>query len=128
VRYAAGRRSEPSGERVDEPPLGQVSHPGHVSVGPNQHGGGSSDHTECRKLPWASVLGVDQLNPVRPWSDVEAAGLTEVDEHGPSTMQQGEDPQRAVGDQVEIGHARVRCRRPAEPVPCGRPQPAVPCR
>ena len=37
------RRSEPGGERVREPPLGSVSHPGHISVGPNQNGGGSSD-------------------------------------------------------------------------------------
>ncbi len=37
---------------------------------------------------------------------VEAAGLTEVEEHRPGSVQQGEDPQRAVGgDQVEIGHA-----------------------
>ena len=32
-----------SGERVREPPLGSVSHPGHISVGSNQNGGGSSD-------------------------------------------------------------------------------------
>ena len=52
------------------------------------------------------VFGVDQLDPVRPWSDVEAAGLTEVEEHRPGVVQQGEYPQRAVGgDQVEIGHA-----------------------
>ena len=46
------------------------------------------------------------LNPICPWSDVEAAGLTEVEEHRPGLVQQGEDPHRAVGgDQVEIGHA-----------------------
>jgi hypothetical protein len=33
-------------------------------------------------------------------------GLTEVEQHRPGIVQQGEDPQRAVGgDQVEIGHA-----------------------
>ena len=59
-----------------------------------------------RKLPRTSVFGVDQLNAICPWSDVEAAGLTEVEEHRPGIVQQGEDPQRAVGgDQVEIGHA-----------------------
>ena len=46
-----GRRSEPGGQRVSEPQLGSVSHPGHVSVGPDQHGGGSGDRAEYRKLP-----------------------------------------------------------------------------
>ena len=33
-------------------------------------------------------------------------GSTEVEQHRPGIVQQGEDPQRAVGgDQVEIGHA-----------------------
>ena len=51
-------------------------------------------------------LDVDQLNPIRPWSDVEAAGLTEVEQDRPGIVQQGEDPERAIGgDQVEIGHA-----------------------
>ena len=53
-----------------------------------------------------TYVGVDQLNPIRPWRDVEAAGLAEVEQHRPGIVQQGEDPQRAVGgDQVEIGHA-----------------------
>jgi ribosomal protein S18 acetylase RimI-like enzyme len=47
-----------------------------VSVGPDQYGGGSGDRPECRKLPRAVVFGVDQLNPICPRSDVEAAGLT----------------------------------------------------
>jgi hypothetical protein len=43
---------------------------------------------------------------MRPRSEVEAAGLTEVEEHRPGIVQEGEDPQRAVGgDEVEIGHA-----------------------
>ena len=84
----------------------RLSHPGHVSVGPDQHGGGSGDLAEYRELPRPGVLGVDQLDPVRPRSDVEAAGLTEVEQHRPGVVQQLEDPQRAVGgDEVEIGHA-----------------------
>ena len=52
------------------------------------------------------VFGVDQLNPIRPWGDVEAARLAEVEQHRPGIVQQLEDPQWAVGgDQVEIGHA-----------------------
>ena len=47
-----------------------------------------------------------ELNPIRPWSDVEAAGLTEVEEHWPGVVQQREDAKWTVGgDQVEIGHA-----------------------
>ena len=36
------------------------------------------------------------LNAICPWSDVEAAGLTEVEQHRPGIVQQGEDPQRAA--------------------------------
>jgi len=50
-----------------------------MSVGPNQHGSGRSDCAKYRKLPDTSVFGVDQLNPIRPWGDVEAAGLIEVE-------------------------------------------------
>ena len=53
------RGSEPGGQRVGERRLGYVSHPGHISVGPNQHGAGRSDRTECRKLPCTIVFRVD---------------------------------------------------------------------
>src|SRR5947207_5855306 len=100
-----------------EPQVGSVSHPGHVSVGPNQHGSGSSDRAKYRKLPRTNVLGVDQLNPICPRSDVEAAGLIEVEQHRSGTVQQGEDPQRAGrGDQVEIGHAPSEQRVPGAEV------------
>ena len=45
-----------------EPQGGSVSDPGHVSVGPNQHGSGSRDRAEYRKLPCTDVVSVDQLN------------------------------------------------------------------
>jgi hypothetical protein len=61
------------------PRVRAVSHPGDISVGPNQHGSGSSDPAEYRKLPLTNVFGVDQPDPIRPWSDVEAAGLAEVE-------------------------------------------------
>jgi hypothetical protein len=111
VLASSSRRAEPGGQRVDEAPLGSVSHPGHISVGPNQNGGGSRDRPDCRKLPCTDVFGVDQagvnrVNAIRPRRDVEAVGLTEIEEHRPGMVQQGEDPLRAVGgDQVEIGHA-----------------------
>jgi hypothetical protein len=83
-----------------------ASHPGDMAVGPNHHGSGSGDLSDSRKLPLANTLGVDQLNAICPSSDVEAARLTEVEEHRPGLVQQGEHPQRAVaGDQVEIRHA-----------------------
>src|SRR6266550_1694500 len=97
-------RTEPSGQRVSEPQLGQVSHPRHISVRPNQYGGRGTDRAEYRKLPRTIVFGADQLNAIGPWCDVEAAGLTEVEQHRPGIVQEGEDPKRAIGgDQVEIG-------------------------
>jgi hypothetical protein len=52
-----------------------------LSVGPDQHAGRSGDRAEYRKLPRAVVCRVDQLDAVCPWSDVEVAGLTEVEQH-----------------------------------------------
>jgi hypothetical protein len=52
-----------------------------ISVGPNQNGGRSRDRLDGRKLQCTQVFGVDQRNAIRPWSDVEAAGLTEIEEH-----------------------------------------------
>ena len=45
-----------------------------------------------RKLPRIGKRGVDHLNPIGPWRDVDAAWLTEVEEHRPGIVQQGEDP------------------------------------
>jgi hypothetical protein len=83
-----------------------VAHPGDMAVGPNQHGGRSRYRAECGKLPYTTILRFDQLNPVRPCSDVEAAGLTEVEEDWAGFVQQGEESERAVdGDEVEVGDA-----------------------
>jgi hypothetical protein len=84
-----------------------------MSVGPDQHGGGSGDRADYRKLPWAGVGGVDQPDPVCPSGDFDAAGVAEVEQHRQGVVQQGEDPHRAVGgDQVEIGHAAPGQRVP----------------
>src|SRR5262245_50176280 len=91
-RLRSSRWSEPRGQRVREAGTGSISHPGDVSVGPDQYGGGSSDSPDGRKLPWSGVSSVDRLNPIRPWRDVEVAGLTEIEEHRPGTAQQREDP------------------------------------
>jgi hypothetical protein len=45
--------------------------------------------------PRTDVFGVDQLNSTRLSSDVDAAGLTEVEEHRPGIVQQCEDSQLA---------------------------------
>src|SRR5919198_2395089 len=83
-----------------------VSHPGNISIRPNQRGGRSRDRAKDRKFPGTVVCRVDQLDPIRPRSDVDAAGVTEVEQHRPGIVQQGEYSQWAVGgDQVEIGHA-----------------------
>src|SRR5712692_2763026 len=77
-----------------------------MSVGPDQHCSGGSHRAKYRKLPNTSIFGVDQLNSIRPGLEVEAAGLTEVEQDRPGIVQQGEYSQRAVGgDEVEIGHA-----------------------
>ena len=51
--------SAPGVQCVLEDLRGSVPHPGHMSVGPNQHGGGSSDLTDCRKFPRPTVLSID---------------------------------------------------------------------
>src|ERR1700681_1470569 len=77
-----------------------------MSIGPDQHGSRSGDPAKRWNFPHAVVFGVDQLDPIRPRSDVEAAWLAEVEQHRPGIVEQGEYSQRAVvGDQVEIGHA-----------------------
>ena len=68
----------------------QVSHPRHISVGPNQHGDGSSDRPECRKLPRI----------------IEAAGLSET----------GEAPAEHPCNRVRP--AAVRGRWPGRDGPC----------
>ena len=65
-----------------------VSHPGDMAIRPDQHGSRSGDCAKCRKLPHAVVFGVDQLDPIRPRSDVEAAWLTEVEQHRPGIVEQ----------------------------------------
>jgi hypothetical protein len=71
--------------------------------------------------------------PGQPTSDVEAAGLTEVEQHRPGVVQQLEDPQRAVGGhEVEIGHAASEQRVPLAEVvvdvqPGDRSRRAVRC-
>ena len=52
------------------------------------------------------ISRVDLLDPVRPRRDVKLAGLTKVEHNRPGIVQQGEDPQRAVGgDQIEVAEA-----------------------
>jgi len=77
-----------------------------MPVGSDHHGGGRSDLSEDRELPHAIVSGVDQPDSIRPRREVEIAGFTEVEEHGPGAVQQGEDARGTVrGLQVEVGHA-----------------------
>src|SRR6202011_5126494 len=84
----------------------EVSRPGHMSVGSDQHGRGRSDLAKDRELPHASMLGVDEPDSIRPRRNVETAGFTEVEEHGPGVVQQGEYARGTVGGmQVEVGHA-----------------------
>src|SRR6516165_788960 len=70
-------RSEPGGQGVAKALVRAVSNPCDVPVGSNQHGSGSGDRAEHRELPPTIVSGVDSGDPIRPWSNVEGAGLTE---------------------------------------------------
>ena len=76
--------------------MGPVSHPGNVSVGPDQHGGGRGNRAEHRKIPVTNIFRIDQPNPAGPWSDVEEAGLPAVQQHWPGIVQQGERSLREI--------------------------------
>jgi len=52
------------------------------------------------------VVGIDVLDSVRPWRDVDAVGRTEVEQHRPGVVEQLEDSSLAMGcGQVEVWHA-----------------------
>src|SRR5262249_58765515 len=70
---------------------------GDISVRSNEHDGGRRNRADHQNLPRADVPGVDRLNAIHPWSDVEGGGLTEVEQDRPGVVQQREDPQRTVG-------------------------------
>ena len=40
-----------------------VPHPGNISVGPDQHGGGSGDRAKYRKLPHTTAIAEDPARP-----------------------------------------------------------------
>src|SRR5262245_43312477 len=99
------RWSEPGGERVSETRIGSLAHPGHISIGPDQHGCGRRNCAKDGKLPGTIVSHVDRADPVRPWRDVQGPGLAEIDEHRPGIVQQRECAQRTIwGNQIEIWH------------------------
>ena len=58
--------SEPGGEGVTQSRIRAVPHPGDISVGPDQHGGGSGDRAEHRKLPHAGVRRRRSSGPGQP--------------------------------------------------------------
>jgi hypothetical protein len=61
-----------------------------MPVGSDHHGRGRSDLAQDREFPHAIVPGVDVPDSIRPRRNVETAGFTEVEEHGPGVVQQGE--------------------------------------
>ena len=72
-----------------------------MPVGSDHHGRGRSDLAKDRELPHAIVPGVDQPDSIRPRRNVETAGFTEVEEHRPGVVQQGEDALGTVGGGVQ---------------------------
>src|ERR1700730_16605276 len=90
VLLSRSGRSEPGRKRLRQLWVREVSRPGDMSVGSDQHGRGRSDLREDREPPDARMLGVDEPDSIRPRRNVETAGFTEVEEHGPGVVQQGE--------------------------------------
>src|SRR6266480_5030511 len=106
VLMSRSGRSKPGRKCSRQLWVREVSRPGDMSVGSDQHGRGRSDLAKDREFPDAVVPGVDQPDSIRPRRNVETAGFTEVEEHGPGVVQQGEDARGTVrGTQVEVGHA-----------------------
>jgi hypothetical protein len=101
-----GRRPEPNGQGIRETLAGLLANPGDIAVGTNQDCGGSGDFSEQGKFPGTVVLGIDEADAAGPGSDVEAAGLAEIEQHRLGRVEQCVDAVRAVGgDQVKVGHA-----------------------
>src|ERR1700679_2599867 len=72
--------SEPGSQGFAQSGLRAAPHPRDISVGSDQHGGGSGDRAQDRKFPQFDTLSFDQLDTVSPRSDGKAAGLTEVEQ------------------------------------------------
>ncbi len=88
-----------------------------MPIGSDHHSRRRSDLASDRELPYAIVAGVDQPDSTRPRRDVNAAGLTEAEEHGPGVVQQGEHARGTVGGvHVEVGHAPPEQRVPVSEV------------
>src|ERR1035437_2228703 len=71
-------RSEPGRKCLTQLWVREVSRPGDMSVGSDQHGRGSSDLTTERELPHAIVPGVDQPDSIRPRAGGDASPLSRL--------------------------------------------------
>src|SRR5256885_7292155 len=96
-------RSEPGRKCLRQLWIREVSRPGDMSVGSDQRCPGRSDLAQDRELPHAIVPGVDRPDSIRPRRDVETAGFTEVEEHGPGVVQQGEEDRKPPGSSLTRG-------------------------
>jgi hypothetical protein len=72
--------------------IGFISYPGHVSIRPDQDGNGRSYRADYGKLPRIKIFGikifdVDELDPISPLRDIDVAGLTEIEQHGPGMVE-----------------------------------------
>lgn len=108
-------RSEPGRKCSRQLWVREVSGPGDMPVGSDQHSGGRSDLAKDRELAGAIVVGVDHPDAIRPGRSVETSGFTEFEEHGPGVVQQGEYARGTVrGVHVESGMRRPSsgCRSP----------------
>ena len=65
-------RAEPEGERVRQPVIGSLSHPGDIPIRSDEHRGRRCHFAEEGQKPRAGELGVDQLHSLGPGCDLEA--------------------------------------------------------
>ena len=93
------------GKGVGKSLLGPVSYPSDVSIGPDQDGSRSCNCADHWEFPQAPVFSVDQLNAIRPRSDVQAARLAQVEQYGRGIVQQRKDSDWPFGsNQIEVRH------------------------
>src|ERR1700761_4268685 len=73
--------SKPLAQRINETQRSAVSHPRDIAVGPDQDGSGGRHRPDCRKLPCAGIVGIDETDPICPRCDIDASRCTEVEQY-----------------------------------------------
>ena len=77
---------------------------------------GRGDRAEDRKIPLANLFSIDQLDPIGPRRNFEAAGLTEVEQHRPGSCSRV----NTRGGPPAVSRSRSGMRRPSSGCPAPR--------